>query len=363
MIKPHPLKGPNRLKLGIFSPNADGGLAITDVPERWLASWNDNLTAAQIADRAGLEFVLPIARWRGFGGRNKVREWSFETFTWAAGLASATEQIGLFMTVHVPLVHPLYAAKALATVDHISQGRAGLNIVCGWNPKEFGMFGVPLVEKGYDQAAEWIDIIERLYTSDEPFDFDGSYYQLKQAVSRPASLQKPRPVTMNAAFGGPGRDFASAKCDYLFTTFSEIAEAGRHVADIRERAERQGRDVGCYTVAHVVCRETVEEAEAYYERYAVTMADHAAVDAHMAGKKEFSQSHDRHAYDLYRQRFAGGAGSYPLVGSPEKIAEEMIRIAEQGYEGIALSFVNYTQELPFFCDRVLPLLERAGHRG
>lgn len=362
MIEQHPLKGPNRLKLGVFSTNADGGLAITDVPERWQAGWDDNLSAARIADRAGLEFFLPIARWKGFGGKNRVREHSFETFTWAAGLAAATEQIGLFMTVHVPLVHPLYAAKALATVDHISHGRAGLNIVCGWNPKEFGMFGTPLVEKGYDQAAEWIDILERLYASDEPFDFDGGYYHLKDAVSRPASLQAPRPVTMNAAFGGPGRDFAAAHCDYLFTTFSEISEAGKHVADIAERAGKIGRKVGCYTVAHVVCRETNAEAEAYYERYAVTMADHAAVDQHMAGKKEFSQSHDAHAYDRYRQRFAGGAGTYPLIGSPEKIAEAMIAISAQGYEGIALSFVNYTQELPYFCDRVLPLLRSAGYR-
>ena len=363
MAKPHPLKSPNRLKLGVFSTNADGGLAITDVPERWLASWQDNLTATQIADRAGLEFVLPIARWRGFGGRNKVREWSFETFTWAAGLAAATEQIGLFMTVHVPLVHPLYAAKALATVDHISQGRAGLNIVCGWNPKEFGMFGTPLVEKGYDQASEWLDIVERLYASDQPLDYDGTYYRLKEAVSRPASLQRPRPVTMNAAFGGPGRDFAAAKCDYLFTTFSEIAEAGKHVTDIRERADQQSRSVGVYTVAHVVCRQTVEEAQAYYTRYAVTMADHDAVDAHMAGKKEFSQSHDRDAYDRYRQRFAGGAGTYPLIGTPQTIAADMVAIAEQGYDGIALSFVNYTYELPWFCDQVLPILKQAGYRG
>ena len=134
------------------------------------------------------------------------------------------------------------------------------------------------------------------------------------------------------------------------------------MADIRERAEKNGRNVGAYTVAHVVCRETSEEAEAYYRRYAVTMADHEAVDAHMAGKKEFSQSHDRHAYDRYRQRFAGGAGTYPLVGAPETIAAAMIGIAEQGYEGIALSFVNYTQELPYFCDRVLPLLKEAGYR-
>ena len=144
MLKPHPLKGPNRFKIGVFSANADGGLAITDVPERWRARWDDVVTAAQIADRAGMEFFLPIARWRGFGGKNRVREHSFETFTFAAGLASATQQIGLFMTVHVPIVHPVYAAKALATVDHISGGRAGLNIVCGWNPDEFAMFGIQL---------------------------------------------------------------------------------------------------------------------------------------------------------------------------------------------------------------------------
>jgi alkanesulfonate monooxygenase SsuD/methylene tetrahydromethanopterin reductase-like flavin-dependent oxidoreductase (luciferase family) len=264
--------------------------------------------------------------------------------------------------VHVPLMHPLYAAKSLATVDHVSGGRAGLNIVCGWNPKEFGMFGVPLVEKGYDQAAEWLDIVERVYASDEPVDFNGSYYTLKGAVSRPASLQTPRPVTMNAAFGGPGRDFAAGHCDYLFTTFTEIADAEKHVADIGARAQSQGREVGVYTVCHVVCRETQAEAEDYYTRYAVTMADHAAVDDHMAGKKEFSQSH-RDSYDRYRQRFAGGAGSYPLIGTPERIAEEMMAISAKGYAGIALSFVNYTQELPYFCDRVLPILKRAGYRG
>jgi dimethylsulfone monooxygenase len=358
----HPLKGPNRLKLGVFSANADGGLAITDVPERWKAGWEDNLTAAQIADRAGLEFFLPIARWAGFGGKNHVREWSFETFTWAAALAAATQRIGLFMTVHVPLVHPLYAAKALATVDHISHGRAGLNIVCGWNPKEFAMFGTPLVEKGYDQAAEWIEIIERAYASGAPFDFDGNYYRLKNVVSRPASMQSPRPVTMNAAFGGPGRDFAAAHCDYLFTTFTEVEASGSHVEDIRMRAAKVGRDVGVYTVCHVVCRETQAEADDYYERYAVDMADHTAVDIHMAGKKEFSQSHDADAYERYRKRFAGGAGSYPLVGTPEKIVEDMAAISGKGYAGIALSFVNYTQELPFFCDRVLPLLRKAGLR-
>jgi len=358
----HPLHGAHRFKLGVFSANADGGLAITTVPERWRASWADNLAAVRIAEEAGLDFFLPIARWKGFGGATRVREHSFETFTWAAGLAAVTSRIGLFMTVHVPLVHPVYAAKALATVDHISGGRAGLNIVCGWNPDEFAMFGATPDERGYDRAAEWITVIERAYAAEEPFDFDGAYYRLKGVVSRPASVQRPRPVTMNAAFGAPGRDFAARHCDFLFSTFSEIADGRTHVEDMRARAAAVGREVGVYTVCHVVCRESRQEAEDFYRRYAVEQADHAAVDAHMAGKKQFAASHDAAAFDLYRQRFAGGAGSYPLIGTPETIADEIAAIAEQGYAGAALSFVNYTAELPFFCARVLPLLQRAGLR-
>lgn len=361
-MRPHPLAGANRFKLGVFSLNADGGLAMTTVPERWGASWEDNLAAARIADEAGLDFVLPIARWRGFGGKTRVREWSFETFTWAAALAQATRNVALFMTVHVPLVHPVFAAKALATVDHISGGRAGLNIVCGWNPDEFAMFGETPVARGYDQAAEWLTIIERAYASDAPFDFAGDYYDLKGVVSRPASLQTPRPVTMNAAFGPPGRDFAARHCDFLFTTFSDIANGKGHIDDISRRAEAAGRKVGVYTVCHVVCRESDAEAEDYYRRYAIDEADHAAVDAHMTKKQAFAQSHDAEAFRLYRQRFAGGAGTFPLVGSPERIAADLVRIAGEGYAGAALSFVNYRDELPFFCERVLPLLRDAGLR-
>ena len=168
---------------------------------------------------------------------------------------------------------------------------------------------------------------------------------------------------MNAAFGAPGRNFAARHCDYLFSTFSEIADGRAHVTDIQERASEAGRNVGVYTVCHVICRETQAEAEDYYRRYAVDLADHGAVDEHMRKKKEFAHSHDEKAFAEYRQRFAGGAGTYPLVGTPERIVDELIKITDQGYAGAALSFVNYLDELPFFCDRVLPLMRQAGLRA
>ena len=169
----HPMRGPNRFKLGVFSANADGGLTLTKVPERWPATFSEIVEVAQMADRAGFEFFLPIARWKGFGGEMNSREWSFETFTYAAALSGVTKNIALFSTVHVPMVHPVYAAKALATVDHASGGRAGLNIVCGWSPEEFDMFGLKMVDDRYAQGLEWFEIISRIYSSAEPFDFDG----------------------------------------------------------------------------------------------------------------------------------------------------------------------------------------------
>ena len=358
----HPMHGPNRFKLGVFSANADGGLAITRVPERWRATWPDIVAAARIADRAGIEFFLPIARWKGFGGEMNSREWSFETFTFAAALAGATERIALFSTVHVPMVHPVFAAKALTTVDHASGGRAGLNIVCGWNPEEFDAFGLTMIDDRYEQGLEWFEIMRRIHADEGAFDFNGKYYKLRNVSGRPAPLQRPRPVTLNAAFSPPGRDFAARAADFLFTTFTDIDKGREQIADIAARAAQAGREVGVYTTCHVVCRPDQTEAEDYHEHYAVTMEDTVSVDRYMKAKQTFSGSHDADSYRLHRKRFAAGAGTYPLVGTPRHIAEEMIRMAAAGFAGTTLSFVNFTAELPYFVATVLPLLREAGLR-
>ena len=359
---PHPMRGPNKFKLGVFSANSDGGLALTRVPERWPARWSEIVDVAQMADRAGIEFFMPIARWKGFGGELNSREWSFETFTFAAGLAGVTENIALFSTIHVPMVHPVYAAKALATVDHASNGRAGLNIVCGWNPEEFALFGLPMIEDRYAQGLEWFEIMSRIYSEEAPFDFHGRFYDLKNVSGKPRPIQQPRPITLNAAFSPPGREFAAKAADFLFTTFVAIEGGRAHIEDMNARAAREGRTIGVYTTCHVVCRESQAEAEDYYQYYAVTMADHASVDFYTGQKEKFSGSHEAEAYRLHRKRFAAGAGTYPLVGTPRHIADEMIRMNEVGFAGTTISFVNFKNELPYFIERVLPLLRAAGLR-
>ena len=100
------LFGPNRFKLGVFSANCDGGLTMSLAPERWRADWDDIVAMTRIADEAGLEFILPVAKWRGFQGKANIYGRSFETLTHGAALGALTQHIAIFFTVHVPLVTP-----------------------------------------------------------------------------------------------------------------------------------------------------------------------------------------------------------------------------------------------------------------
>jgi FMNH2-dependent dimethyl sulfone monooxygenase len=352
----------NSFKLGLFGANADGGLAVTTVPERWAARWTDIQAVTRMADDLGLEFFLPIARWKGFGGQTNARHHSFETLTLASALAVSTKQITVFATVHAPFVHPVFAAKAMATIDHVSNGRAGLNIVCGWNGPEFEMFGVPQSREPYAQGNEWYDVFAGVLAGEEPFDTQGPHYTLREVEGRPLSLQRPRPITMSAAFSPTGRDFAARTSDFIFTTFVEPVDGAATISDMRARAATYDREVGVFTACHVVCRPTQSEADDYYERFAVREADNVAVDKHMAMKMAMSGSHDPEAYARHRKRFAAGAGTYPLVGTPQQIADTLVSLHRAGFSGVALSFVDYLGELPYFAANVLPLLQEAGLR-
>jgi len=142
----NPLFNDNKLKLGLFGVNVSNGCAITTVDGRHKVTWPTNLAIAQTADRYGYEALVPAARWRGFGGESNFNGTNFETYTWAAALGQATNDISVLTTSHVPTIHPIVAAKQATTVDHITNGRFALNIVCGWFTPELEMFGVPQME-------------------------------------------------------------------------------------------------------------------------------------------------------------------------------------------------------------------------
>ncbi len=372
----------NALKIGFFGANCSSARTATLVPERWSASWPDCLALAQLADEAGIDFLLPIGRWKGYGGDSDFHGTSLETLTWACGLLAATERITVFGTVHAPLFHPLIAAKEMVTADQIGGGRFGLNLVAGWNEGEFAMFGVEQRdhEDRYDYAEEWLNIIKQAWSAEE-FDFEGKYFKLSGVRAKPAPVGGTRPVIMNAGQSGSGQAFAMRNCDAFFTSTSgaRLAVAGttqavdeakiferivKQVADIKADGRKYGRDIEVYTQGQVICRPTQQEAEEYHHYANVERADWSAIDQMLALKNITPRNTDADVFATKRKLMAAsGIGGYPFVGTPDRVAAEFANLGRAGFRGLAVSFVNYLKDGPYFCAEVLPRLAQMGFRA
>ena len=355
---------PNKLKLGLFGSNCSSGRAATKVPERWAAGWEDNLKLAQMADQAGIDLMLPIGRWRGYGGATNFEGLSWETITWACGLLAQTRRLNVFCTIHAPLVHPVFAAKQFVTADHISRGRFGVNIVCGWNQDEFDMFGATQREHDdrYAYGEEWLKAITAIWEREGNFDFDGQFVKLKGIEAEPKPYGGTRPLVMNAGSSPAGRAFSARSCDVLFRPLRSLEAGVEEVKQTEAEARAFGREIGVYGNGYVVCRKTRREAEEYHRYYAEEMGDWDAVDHLIGMNKINSQSYSAEFFKAFRIRFAAGHGGFPMVGDPDDVAGTLAKISAAGFAGMCFSFVNYLAEFPFFRDEVLPRLEHLGLR-
>jgi alkanesulfonate monooxygenase SsuD/methylene tetrahydromethanopterin reductase-like flavin-dependent oxidoreductase (luciferase family) len=359
----------NVLKIGMFGANCSSARTATLLPERWQARWEDCLRLARMADDAGLDFMLPIGRWKGYGGETDFHGSTFETITWATAVLAATRRITVFGTVHAPLFHPLIAAKQMVTADHVGGGRFGLNIVAGWNEGEFEMFGVDQREhdERYEYAEEWLEVMGRAWSEPGTFDFGGRWFKLNGVRAHPKPVGGERPLIMNAGSSEAGRRFALRNCDAFFTatgaTRTSLAAAGERVHQIKTEATALGRSIDVYTVGQVICRPTQKEAEAYHHHANLERADWEAIEQMMALRDMRRDNTTPDEYEVKRRFFAShSVGGYPFVGTPDRVAEELAAVSRAGIRGIALSFVNYVDELPYFCDEVLPLLRQIGLR-
>ena len=355
-----------RLSLGLFGANCSGGLAVTTVPERWDASWENNRRLAVMAEEAGLDFMLPLGRWKGYGGETDHNGSSFETLTWASGILAATSRIMAFGTVHVSLFNPVVAAKQIATADLIGQGRFGLNLVCGWNRDEFEMLGVDLAQHDdrYEQGQEWLDVVTQAWSCLEPFDYEGRYYRVRHTDIRPKPHHGQRPMILCAGNSSTGRDFAARNADMMFTNIrSGLDDVDANTSALRRMAAAYGRDIGVFTNVAVVCRPSRKEAEEYFHYYAVENADVDAVENMVQGRGLNKPGQSPEEQRQIRRRAAGGNGAFPIVGCPDDVAETMGRLSQGGVSALAVGLVNYVDHLPYFRDEVLPLLEHLGLRG
>jgi len=363
----NPLFNDRKLRLGTFGTNLSGGCAISEIDGTMRAVWSSGLALAKSADRMEFEAIVPVARWRGFGGATNFNGESFETFSWAAGIGASTKYPAIFSTSHVPAIHPVMAAKQSTTIDHITDGRFCLNIVTGWYRPEIEMFGAPLLEhdKRYDCATEWLDIMKRLWTEEEPFDFVGEFFKVPRAQMRPMPIQKPHPVIMNAGGSERGMHFAAKNCDVVFVLprKKDLSSLTAQVQRYRQLArESYGKEIRIWTNAYIVQGDTEDDAKAYLNEVINVKGDRVALENFFVSLSIDSRSLPPDAAETMKGDFMAGYGGYPLVGTSEHVVGGLATLVKAGFDGVLLSWPRYVEDMLRFEQETYPLLVQAGLR-
>ena len=368
----NPAFGGRKLKLGTFQTNLDSGCVMSDLDGKLEISWANTLRLARLADEMEFEALVPVARWRGFGGATNPQGPGFESFTWAAGIGALTEKCGVLSTAHMSLNHPIIAAKQGAAIDHISNGRFTLNLVTGWNQPEIDMFGTPMLHHAerYACAEEWVQIVKRLWTEDADFDFEGKYYRIKKGYLQPKPLQKPYPAIMNAASSERGRHFAAKHCDMVYTvvrggTDQNMETWKAHVQAFHKLArEEYGREISVWTLANIVQAETEKEAREFYDYYVHQKGDWEAagnaVETFMLDVNARNLPADRKR--VMQEALIAGWGGYNLIGTREQIVDGLATLSRAGIDGVILCWPRFEQGMREFRDVTYPLLKQAGLR-
>jgi dimethylsulfone monooxygenase len=363
-----PLFNDRALKLGTFCTNLSGGCTISTMEGVLEADWASASALAKMADEMEFEAIVPVGRWRGFGGVTDFNGAGFECYTFAAGMGAQTRYPALFATSHVPTIHPVMAAKQATTVDHISGGRFALNLVTGWHKTEIEMFGAPLLEhdKRYECAAEWLEIIKQLWQRDEPLNYEGKYYRVEQALLKPRPLQSPHPPVMCAGASNAGRHFAAKYCDIAFTAFEDRKSLEAMQATVRRfkdlAREEYGREIQVWSQAYIFQGDTEEDARRMFDYCVHEKGDWVAVENLTATMGMNTQTFSHEALQRLKEDFIAGWAGYPLIGTKEQVVEGLITLNKSGLDGVLLAWPKYIEGMQQFQQETLPLVIQTGLR-
>jgi FMNH2-dependent dimethyl sulfone monooxygenase len=261
--------------------------------------------------------------------------------------------------------HPLHIAKFGATIDHISGGRWGINVVTGYSPREARMFGGRHIEhdRRYEMAGEFSDIVCRLWGATDNLTLQGKFWSLENAFVTP----KPRygrPVLVNATGSPAGIDYAATYSDLVFITSPaghEIDTALRvlpaHNAALKAAGVERGRQLRTIINPMIVCRETDREAQRYHQAI-LDAADRGAIEGFVTHQR----AGDAVAWKAHGDQHRALGGNIQIIGSPEHVVDTLLGLKQAGCDGVQVAFFDFAPDLEFFGEAVLPLMRQAGLR-
>lgn len=347
----------NPVKFAYWVPNVSGGLVVSTIEQRthWGIDYNRKL--AQLAEQAGFDYALTQIRFTaGYGA-----EYQHESVAFSHALLAATERLKVIAAILPGPWNPALAAKQLATIDQLTNGRVAINLVSGWFKGEFHGIGEPWLDhdERYRRSEEFIRALKGIWTQDN-FSFAGDFYRFRNYTLKPKPLQQPHPEIFQGGSSRAARDMAARVSDWYFTNGNTPEGIRTQVEDLRAKAAANGHAIKVGVNAFVIARDTEAEARAVLDEIiakanpeAVQAFGHEARNAGAASPEGEGNWAKSSFEDLvqYNDGFKTN-----LIGTPEQIAERIVALKAVGVDLVLAGFLHFQEEVEYFGKRVLPLV-------
>jgi pyrimidine oxygenase len=352
------------MDIGIFIPIGNNGWLISENAPQYLPTFELNKQIVQRSEHYGLDFALSMIKLRGFGGKTQFWEHNMESFTLMAGLAAVTQRIQLFATAATLTLPPAIVARMAATIDSISNGRFGVNLVTGWQKPEYEQMGLwpgdEFFGTRYEYLAEYAQVLRDLWTEGRS-DFKGNHFQMKDCRVSPRPQADMKLIC--AGQSEAGMAFSSQYADYNFcfgkgintpTAFAPTAQK------LIEANLKTGREVTSFPLFMIIAADTDEQARARWEHIKAG-ADHEAI-AWLGEKGAADQSPGSNMRQMADPTSAVNINMGTLVGSWANVARMLDEVATvPGTQGVMLTFDDFVQGVENFGQKIQPLMHSRQH--
>jgi FMNH2-dependent dimethyl sulfone monooxygenase len=350
------------LKFAYWVPNVSGGLVTSTIEQRTDWSYDFNVEVAQLAEKVGFEYALSQVRYTASYGADQQHE----STSLSLALLTQTEKLKVIAAVHPGLWHPAVLAKFIITADHISGGRAAVNVVSGWFKDEFTGLGEPWLEhdERYRRSEEFIRVLRGLWTEKE-FSHAGDFYRIHDFTLQPAPVDVPgraHPEIFQGGNSTAARRNGGTVADWYFSNGKDFDGFTEQYLEVRQNAALAGRVTPPKFGLNgfVVARDSEDEAHAVLEEI-IAKANPEAVEGFRQAVRQAGASSgdgkgmwaDSTTRDLvqYNDGFRTG-----LIGTPEQVATRIVEYKKLGVDLFLLGFLHYLEDIAYFGEKVLPIV-------
>jgi pyrimidine oxygenase len=354
------------MEIGVFIPIGNNGWIVSSTSPQYKPSFDLNKQVVQAAERYGFDFALSMIKLRGFGGPTEFWDHNLESFTLMAGLAAVTSRIRLYATVPTLAIPPAIAARMASTIDSISHGRFGLNVITGWQRPEYSQMGIwpgdEYFGRRYDFAAEYVRVLRDLWTNGVS-NFQGEFFKMTDCKLSPRPQADMKIIC--AGQSDAGMAFTAKYADYNFCFgkgFNTPTACAETVERMQKISATTGRDVATYGLFMVITGETDAEALAKWELYKDGADLEALAWLTKQGSADTKSGADTNVKHMIDAKSAVNLNIGLLVGSHATVARLLDEVATiKGLAGVLLTFDEFVSGTEVFGERIQPLMQCRRH--